>query len=102
DTDAVRRARGGAQRAADAFLEAVLEAVQAMAAAEARIHRALVLRVLLRDRLLEDLLQRHAEALQRVRNDEAHLTSTTRKAVTTALAVATGSSTFQPNRISWS
>ena len=72
-----------------------------MTAAEARVDRALVLRVLLRDRLLEDLLQRHAEALQRVRNN-AHEMATTSAAVITAFTVATGSSTFQPNRISWS
>ena len=57
DADAVRRACGRAERAADALLEAVLVPVQAVAAAVARVHRALVLRVLLRDRLLEDLLQ---------------------------------------------
>ena len=76
--------------------------VQPVAAAIARIHGPLVLRVLLGDRLLEDLLQRHAEALQRVRDDEAHATATTKKAVTSAFTVAIGSRTFQPKRISWS
>ena len=65
DTDAVRRARGGAERAADALLEAVLVRVQAVAATEARIDGALVLRVLLRDRLPEDLPERDTEALER-------------------------------------
>src|SRR5581483_4386645 len=65
DADAVGGARSRAERAADALLEAVLVPVQAVAAAEARIDRALVLRVLLGDRLLEDLLERDAEALQR-------------------------------------
>src|SRR6478672_9612163 len=102
DADAVRRARRRAERAADALLEAVLVPVQAMASAEARVHRSLVLRVLLGDRLLEDLLQRDAEALERVRDDRHYLMSTTRNAVTSALAVATGSSTFHPKRISWS
>ena len=47
DADAVRRAGGGAQRAADALLQAgVLEAVQAVAAAEARVDRDLLLGVL--------------------------------------------------------
>src|SRR3954451_1932198 len=63
DADAVRRARGGAERAPDALLEPVLVAPEAVAAAEARVHRPLVLRVLLRDRLLEDLLEGDAEAL---------------------------------------
>src|SRR5581483_357293 len=87
---------------ADALLEAVLEAVQPVPAAEARIHRPLVLRVLLRDRLLDDLLQRHAEALQGVRDGGHQWTATTRAAVTRAFTVAAGSRTFQPKRISWS
>src|SRR3954466_9944310 len=102
DADAVGRAGGSAERAAHALLHAVLVPVQPVPAAVARVHGPLVLRVLLRDRLLEDLLQRDAEALQRVRDDSHYLISTTRKAVTSALTVATGSSTFQPNRISWS
>src|SRR5262249_24443618 len=60
DADAVRGARRCAERAADALLEPVLVAPQAVAPAEARIDRSLVLRVLLRDRLLEDLLERDA------------------------------------------
>jgi hypothetical protein len=64
DADAVRGARGRAERAADAFLEAVLVAVQTVAAAEARVERTLVLRVLLRDRLAEDLAERDSEALE--------------------------------------
>src|SRR5690242_9761815 len=102
DADAVGRAGGRAQRAADALLEAVLVPVQAVAAAVARVHRPLVLRVLLRDRLLEDLLQRDAEALECVGDDGHYLISTTRNAVTRALTVATGRRTFQPKRISWS
>ena len=102
DPDAVRRARRGAQRAADALLESVLVPVQAVTAAVARIHRSLVLGVLLRDRLAEDLLQRHAEALECVRDDRHYLTATTRAAVTSALSVATGRRIFQPKRISWS
>src|SRR5579884_1957409 len=101
DADAVGRARCRAERAADALLEPVLVPPETVAAAEARVDRPLVLRVLLRDRLLEHLLQRDAEALERVRDERAH-TQTTSAAVTTALSVATGSSTFQPNRISWS
>src|SRR3954447_24371956 len=101
DADAVGRTGCGAQRAADALLEPVLVPVQPVAAAVARVDGPLVLGVLLRDRLLEDVLQRHAEPLERVR-DERHQISTTRKAVTSALTVATGSSTFHPNRISWS
>src|SRR5436190_12166734 len=53
--DAVRRARGGAQRAPHALLEpGVLELVKLVAAAEARIDRRLLLRVLDRDRTLDD------------------------------------------------
>src|SRR5207249_2165557 len=102
DADAVRRTGRGAERAADALLEPVLVAPEAVAAAEARVDGALVLGVLLRDRLLEDLLQRHAEALEGGRNEIGHQTQTTRSAVTSAFRVATGSSTFQPKRISWS
>src|SRR4051794_17970876 len=102
DADAVGGTGGCAERAADALLEPVLVLVQAMTAAVARVHRPLVLRVLLRDRLLEDLLQRDAEALQRLWDDRHYFTSTTRNAVARALTVATGSSTFHPNRISWS
>src|SRR5205823_1590928 len=69
DADAVGRAGGGAERAADALLEAVLVPLQPVPPAVARVHGALVLRILLRDRLLEDLLQRYAEALQRVGDD---------------------------------
>src|SRR4051812_34788376 len=101
DADAVGGACRRAERAADALLQAVLVAPQAVAAAEARIERALVLRVLLRDRLLEDLLEGDAEALDG-RDRRRHQNATTTSAVITALIVATGSSTFQPKRINWS
>src|ERR1700712_4087178 len=53
--DAVGRAGGGAERAADALLEArVLEAVELVAAAEARVDRPLLLRVLDRHRALHE------------------------------------------------
>src|SRR6185312_14457448 len=68
-------------------LEPVLMHVQAVAAAVARIHGALVLGVLLRDRLLEQLPERDGEALDAVERLRAH-TQTTRSAVTTALIVA--------------
>src|SRR5215218_1832314 len=74
DADAVGRARRGAERAADAFLEAVRVAPETVAAAEARVHGPLLLRVLLRDRLLEDLLQRYAEAPHRREGLWAHAT----------------------------
>src|SRR5262249_11547630 len=102
DADAVGGACRGAQRAADALLQAVLEAGQARAGAEARVHRPLVLRVLLRDRLLEQLPEGDGEAFDAVQRLSHQSTQTTRSAVTTALIVATGSSTFQPKRISWS
>src|SRR3954447_12523979 len=55
DADAVGRARGGAQRAADALLEPrVLEAVELVTAAEARVDRHLLLRVLDRLRPLDE------------------------------------------------
>src|SRR5207249_5406354 len=66
DADAVGRAGRRAQRAADALLEAVRVPVQAVAAAEARVDRALVLRVLLRHRLSEEMPERDPEALDRV------------------------------------
>src|SRR5207248_5430111 len=100
DADAVRGAGSGAEGAADALLQAVLVPLQLMASAIAGIDRALVFRVLLRDRLLEDLLQRDAEPLQRLRDDGHYLISTTRNAVPSALTGATRRSTFHPNRIS--
>src|SRR5918992_4899387 len=72
DADAVRRAGGCAERAADAFLEAVVEPPEPMTTAEPWVHGPLVLRVLLRDRLLEDLLQGDAEALEGVERLGAH------------------------------
>src|SRR4029077_15382385 len=102
DPDAVGGARGRAKRAAHALLEAVLVQVQPMPPAEARVDRTLVLRVLLRDRLLEDLLEGDPEALQALHGLRTHWNATTSAAVTTAFTVATGRSTFQPKRISWS
>src|SRR5213079_2107027 len=55
DANAVGRARSGAERAADALLEAVVVPPEPVPAAEARVDRPLVLRVLLGDRLREDL-----------------------------------------------
>src|SRR3954447_21699361 len=103
DADAVRRAGGRAEGAADALLEPVLVHMKPVATAEARVDRPLVLRVLLRDRPLEDLLEGDPEALDAVdRVAAGHQIATTRAAVTTALIVARGRSTFQPSRISWS
>src|SRR5436190_4590121 len=101
DADAVGRTGGGAERAADALLEPVLVPPEAVPTTEARVERPLVLRVLLRDRLLEDLPEGDAEAPERAERLR-HQTHTTTSAVTTALIVATGSRTFQPKRISWS
>src|SRR5919199_1332155 len=65
--DAVGWARRGAQRAADALLQAgVLEAVQPVAAAEARIHGHLVLGVLVRRHVLELARERRLQAAQRL------------------------------------
>src|SRR5437868_4822207 len=103
DTDAVGGARRCAERATDAFLEPVLVPPEPVAPAEARVDRPLVLRVLLRDRLLEDLLEGDSEALDAVeRVPASHQSATTSAAVTTALIVAAGRSTFHPTRISWS
>src|SRR3954451_21497387 len=103
DADAVGGARGGAEGTADALLEPVVVAPQAVAATEARVDRPLVLGVLLRDRLLEDLLERDPEALDRVDRLRAHCEcQTTTRAVTSAFRVATGSRIFQPKLISWS
>src|SRR5262249_51747763 len=79
DADAVRRARRRTERAADALLEPVRVHVKPMATAEARVDRALVLRVLLRDRLLEQLLERNGEALYGIEWLRAHVTSPTRR-----------------------
>ena len=73
----------------------------AVAPAVARVHGLLVLRVLLRQRLVEELAERDGEAPEGV-EWLRHQINTTRKAVARALIVATGSSTFQPRRINWS
>src|SRR6185503_8932918 len=79
DPDAVGRAGSRAERAADALLQAVLVLPEAMAAAEPRVDRPLVLRVLLRDRLLEDLLERDPEALEGFQRLWAHISLRTRR-----------------------
>jgi hypothetical protein len=76
DPDAVGRARGRAQRAADALLQAVLVDVEPVTSAEARIDGPLVLGVLLRDRFLEQLPECDGEAFDRVNGLRAHLRST--------------------------
>src|SRR5207244_611936 len=72
DADAVGRAGGRAERAADALLQTVLEPVEAVPAAEARVDGPLVLGVLLRDRLLEELPEGDREALDAVDRLRAH------------------------------
>src|SRR5207248_6064911 len=57
DANAVSGASSGAQRAPDAFLQPVFVAPQAMSSAKAGINRTLVLRILLCDRFLEELLE---------------------------------------------
>src|SRR3712207_3468604 len=65
DADAVRRAGRRAQRAADALLEpGVLEAVELVPAAEARVDRRLLLRVLDRVRPLDEAAEARLEAPQ--------------------------------------
>jgi hypothetical protein len=66
DADAVGRAGGCAERAADALLEAVLVPVQAVPAAEARVDGPLVLRVLLGHGLAEQVAEGDAEPLDRI------------------------------------
>ena len=77
-------------------------APEAVPSPETRVDRTLELGILLCDRLLEDLLQRHSEALEGRWNGTGHQIHTTSSAVTSAFTVATGSRTFQPKRISWS
>ncbi len=65
DADALRRAGGGAERAADALLEpGVVEAVELVAPAEARIDGRLLLRVLDRHRTLDEPAEGRAKAAQ--------------------------------------
>ena len=67
DADAVGGAGGRAERAADALLEpGVLEAVQLVTAAEAGIHRRLLLGVLDRHRPLDQPAERRPQAAQRL------------------------------------
>src|SRR5450755_79122 len=122
--DAVSRARRGTERAADALLKArVLKAVELVAAAEAGIDGRLLLRVLNRGRPFDDPRERGLQTPQRLAeravragrrsrggpaDDFDHVFAgvvahdTTRIAVTSTLRVASGSSTFHPNDISWS
>src|SRR4051794_32630094 len=138
DADAIGRAGGGAERATDALLEPrVLEPVELVLAAEARVDGQLLLGVLHGDGTLDDAHHRGLQALERhpesavdgagtarlraprdlvdvvgvadlqlaalVAVHHCHgAPSTTITAVTSAFAVARGSSTFQPNDISWS
>src|SRR3954454_2561769 len=124
--DAVGGAGRGAEGAADALLEPrVLEAMQLVAAAEARVHRRLLLGVLDRHRTLDEAGEGRLEAAQRLAEGAvgaaraagagaaldgddvvagapgSHVV-TTRIAVTRALRVARGSRIFQPNDMSWS
>src|SRR5690349_2724503 len=128
DADAVGGTGGGAERAADAFLEpGVLEAVQLVTAAEARVDRRLLLGVLDRQRPLDQARHRRLQAAQRLAEgtvgaadparlrtaldldhvlvlevgELGHQVTTTRIAVTSTLSVASGSRTFQPKLISW-
>src|SRR5438045_3991758 len=67
NADAIGGAGGGAERAADALLEAgVLEAVQLVAAAEALIDRRLLLRILDRHRALEHTPEGRPQAAERL------------------------------------
>src|SRR4051812_10053457 len=126
DADAVGRACGRAERAADALLEAgVLEAVQLVAPAESRVDRRLLFGILDRHRTLDEARERRLEAAQRLAEGAvcaaraagagaaldgddvvagvpgSHVV-TTRIAVTRALRVARGSRIFQPKDMSWS
>src|SRR3954447_26009115 len=104
----------------------VLELVQLVAAVEARVDRRLLLRVLERDRLLEQAHEGGAQTLEgraeravgaadaaglRASDDDgllfrkrvrAQSRTTTKIAVTSALTVASGSRIFHPNDMSWS
>src|SRR5580704_333821 len=136
DADAVGGARGRAQRAADALLQAhlgrigslpgdVLEAVQLVAPAKARVDRRLLLRVLDRDRAFGEAPEgrhqaahglakrapgatrragrRRARDLDHVIAGAPHqCVTTTSTDVTSALSVASGNRIFQPKLISWS
>jgi len=122
----------GAKRAANALLEvAVLEAVELVAPAEARVHGDLLLRVLDRVDALDDSRERRLQAAQRLAkgavraagdtrlgralhldlilaripalDGESHLcTATTMIAVASVFSVARGSRIFQPKLINWS
>src|SRR5207237_3020865 len=123
--DALRGTGRDAERAAHALLEAgVLEAMELVAAAEAGVDGRLVLGVLHGDRALHDPAERGAQAAQGLPEGAVRAAqaagfrpaldlddvlgrapgchTVTRIAVTRALSVASGSSTFHPNAISWS
>ena len=125
--DALGRAGGRAQRAAHALLElGVLEAMELVPPAEARVDRRLLLGVLDRDGPLHQAAEGGAQPAQRLAEHAVdrpgpaglgaavhlhhvllgipgrHQVATSTTAVTSTLRVASGSRTFQPNDISWS
>src|SRR5450755_122722 len=126
DTNAVRRAGRGAERAADALLQpGVLEPVQLVATSVALVDGSLVLGVLDRDRARSESRERRLQPAKRLaeraigateragRGGADHLDhvgagvvrgghEATTIAVTTRFRVASGSSIFQPSDISWS
>src|SRR6185295_9009069 len=120
--DALRGARCRAQRAAHALLEAgVLEPVQLVAPAEARVDGRLLLRVFDRGRAFRKAAECRAQAAQRLPEgavgaadaarlgaaldlddvvfpgERAHQNTTSAVAVARTLRVASGRRIFQPN-----
>ena len=79
DADAVGRAGGGAERTADALLEAaVLKAVELMAAAEARVNGDLLFRVLNRVNAHPKLAEGRLKAAQRLAKGAVETTGAAR------------------------
>ena len=79
DINAIRRTRGGAQKAADALLQPIFIAMQNVNSAVAWLKMNRFVRVVLGDRLPKHILKGHAEALRQRRecfgdfaNDRGH------------------------------
>ena len=97
--DAADRAGGGAELAADALLQAVVVAVEDVAAAVARRHRLLLLGPLHRDRLLEHGAEGQAHPLGDLAEHQPALRATM-VPVIMMLTRPSGSSIFQPRFMS--
>src|SRR5437879_8417026 len=88
DVDAVRRTGGGAEKAADAFFQAVFIALQNMDAAIARLKMYGLLRVVFGGRLSPEIAKGDAEAFGQSRNRAANFLSDRRHTLPIRLLIS--------------